>query len=249
MYIINKEPEVRSDLKKINKKIDPERVPKHIAFIMDGNGRWAKVRGLARKFGHKEGYRRMVKMVKHCADLGVSVVSYFAFSTENWNRPKDEVDEIFRIIRENMHADSEEFIKHGIRISVMGDITAFPGDLQDKLNEMVETTKGNTRCTLNLCANYGGRADITQAVNKAIKSGKQNISEQEFSKYLYGSDLPAPDFIVRTSGEMRISNFMLWQMAYSELYFIKTFWPDMNERLIEKCIIEYQQRDRRYGKV
>ena len=255
---------------KLNKKINPKKIPQHIAFIMDGNGRWAKRRGMVRNLGHRQGYKRMMMAIKHCANIGIKVVSIFAFSTENWNRPQEELDAIFALIRDNMHADSEEFVKNGIKVVTMGDLTRFPKDMQEKLADVVERTKHNTRCVFNLCANYGGRADIVRAVNKVIenrveadreKNAKNKlgsgsgvikiepVTEQEFATYLYGSNLPAPDLIVRTSGEMRVSNFMLYQMAYSEFLFIKPFWPDMSERLIDKCVIAFQKRKRRYGAI
>ena len=262
-------------------------LPHHIAFIMDGNGRWAQKRGLVRTIGHRYGYEKMLDVVKHCAHIGIKVITLFAFSTENWNRPKDEIDEIFHIIRTNMERDSDLFKTEGIRITTMGDVTAFPADLQQKLAEITANTKTNNRCTLNLCINYGGRADILRAVNNIIhkiahnentstslrgghsptkQSKKQKntsvstvnslsavcnytVDESEFARYLYNPDLPPPDLIVRTSGEQRISNFMLWQMAYSEFLFIKSFWPDMTTRLVDKCIANYQKRKRRFGKV
>jgi len=234
----------------MNKKVNREKIPKHIAFIMDGNGRWAKKRGQIRTFGHRFGYKRMMMAIRHCADIGIKVVSIYAFSTENWNRPQEELDVIFSLIRDNMHTDAEEFIKHDIKVVTMGDITRFPQDMQDKLRDVVERTKHNTRCTFNLCANYGGRADIINAVNKIIaKNPSEPVTEQTFSGYLYNPDLPPPDLTVRTSGDQRISNFMLWQMAYSEFLFIKTFWPDMNEKLIDKCVIAFQKRKRRFGKI
>lgn len=293
---------------KINKKINPSKIPAHVAFIMDGNGRWAKKRGLPRKAGHKVGYEKMVMAVKRCADIGIKYVSIYAFSTENWKRPQEEIDEIFRLIRDNMHRDTDEFMEYGIRVTTMGDIKRFPQDLQDKLDEVMEKTKNNNRCVLCLCINYGGRADIVNAVNtilaertlgstakekgkdilqttrdkgkeiittaktdktliqkakdtakiigesvvtntKTVIAKDEPITEDEFSKYLYGADMPNPDLIVRTSGEQRISNFMLWQMAYSEFLFIDPHWPDLNEKIIDKCIIEFQGRNRRFGKV
>ena len=229
------------------KKLDPQKFPRHIAFIMDGNGRWAKSRGLPRNFGHKVGYEKTKMAVEHCAELGIPVVSFYAFSTENWNRPQQEVDEIFRLIRESMDKDADRFMEQNLRVTTMGDLTKFPKDMQEKLLQVQEKTKNNTGTIFNLCVNYGGKADITQAVNKL--QGKSNITEQDIEKHLYGNDLPPPDLIVRTSGEQRISNFMLWQMAYSEFYFIKPHWPSMSKKLVNKCILEYQKRNRRYGKV
>jgi undecaprenyl diphosphate synthase len=229
-------------------KIDPAKIPAHVAFIMDGNGRWAKRRGMPRTFGHKVGYEKMKTVVKRCADHGIKVVSIFAFSTENWKRPQEELDEIFRLIRENMVKDAPLFNEWNVKIQTSGDVTKFPNDMQDKLNELLTETKNNTGCILNLCINYGGRADIVRAANLAI-AGKKPVTEADFSKLVYGAELPPLDFVVRTSGENRISNFMLWQMAYSELLFIKQFWPSMTPRLVDKCLVNFQKRKRRFGKV
>jgi len=235
---------------------------KHIAFIMDGNGRWARRRGLPRYFGHKVGYDKMKAVTKRCSELGLEVCSIYAFSTENWSRPQEEIDELFRLIRENMHKDTPLFMEWNIRVVTMGDVTRFPKDLQDKLAEIVETTKNNTGCVLNLCINYGGRADIIHAVNKIRETderflsgakgsyrGRADITEQEFDKLLYGADLPPPDLIVRTSGEQRVSNFMLWQMAYSEFLFIKPYWPQMTAKQVDKCVAAFKKRKRRFGKI
>ena len=185
---------------KVSKKINPEKVPGHIAFIMDGNGRWARRRGLPRHMGHKFGYEKMKTVVRRCVDLGIGVCSFYAFSTENWNRPQEEIDEIFRLIRENMHNDTGLFMEWNVRVATMGDVTRFPKDLQDKLAEVMDQTKNNTGCVMNLCINYGGRADIIHAIKK-IKDTSQ-ITEQDFDKLLYGADLPPPDLVVRTSGEI-----------------------------------------------
>lgn len=243
-------------MSKINRKINPMRIPQHVAFIMDGNGRWANRRGLPRSFGHRAGYKKTILAVKRCADLGIKVVSIYAFSTENWGRPKDEIDTIFGLIRDSMDKDSDEFMKHKIKVIASGDTTRFPQDLQDKLAEVIDRTKNNTRCTFNICANYGGRADILCAVNNIMANCRDNaspdqqlVTEQDIESNLYTANLPPLDLIVRTSGEQRISNFMLWQMAYSEFLFIKSHWPAINEKIIDKCIIEFQKRDRRFGKV
>jgi len=231
---------------KINKRIDPNRLPKHIAFIMDGNGRWALRHGLKfRWMGHQQGYVKMIEAVKRCTQIGIPFVSIYGFSTENWGRPKEELDEVFRIVRDNMKKDSDELLRLGIKLVFMGDETRFPKDLQDELHKCVEKTKNNTKCVCNLCISYGGRADIIQAVKK-IKDIKA-VTEESFSKLLESKDLPDPDFVVRTSGEQRLSNFMLWQMAYSELYFPKRLWPAIDAKFVDKCIIVYQKRNRRFG--
>jgi undecaprenyl diphosphate synthase len=231
---------------KISKKIDMSRLPKHVAFIMDGNRRWAEAKGLAKSLGHSAGYNSMLKAVKRCVDIGVGVISFFAWSSENWGREKSEVDDVMGLARQKADEDIKKIMEYGIRITTMGDTSRFPKDLQEKLKKVTEMSKNNTRGTLNLCIGYGGRADIVQAVNQIKDKG--NVTEESFEKYLYGADLPDIDFVVRTSGEQRISNFMLWKMAYSELYFPKIFWPTVDEKFIDKCIIEYQKRNRRYGK-
>lgn len=240
-----------SDIKKsksfkVSKHIDMTRLPKHIAFIMDGNRRWAVAKGLQRSLGHSAGYNSMMLAAQRCMDIGIKYVSVFAWSSENWGREKAEVDGVMDLAREKIEKDIHKITEHGVRITTMGDITRFPKDLQESLKKVVEMSKNNMRGVLNLCINYGGRADIVQAVNKVKTPGK--VTEKDFEKLLYGSDLPDIDFVVRTSGEQRISNFMLWKMAYSEMYFPKIFWPTVNEKFIDKCVIEYQKRKRRYGK-
>lgn len=231
---------------KINKRIDLTRLPTHIAFIMDGNRRWAKNKGLTRSVGHSAGYDSMLKAVKRCVELGIKYVSFFAWSSENWGREETEINDVMGLAREKAEKDIKQIVEHGVKVVAMGDVSRFPKDLQEKLAKIAEMSKNGKRCVLNLCINYGGRADIIQAINKIKTTG--NITEESFERYLYGADLPDIDFVVRTSGEQRISNFMLWKMAYSELYFPKLFWPAVNEKFIDKCIIEYQKRNRRYGK-
>jgi len=214
---------------------------------MDGNRRWAKQKRLAKIVGHRIGFDKVKTAVKHCAKLGIEAVSIYAFSTENWDRSKEEIDAIFSIVRDNMHSAKEEFIRDGIRVVTSGDLSRFPQDMQDVLVDVVMATKGNTRCTLNLCVNYGGRADIVRAANLAIAENKP-VTETDFAKHLYAADLPDLDFVVRTSGEQRISNFMLWHLSYAELYFPKLHWPAITPKFIDKCIKEFQRRNRRFGK-
>ena len=230
-------------------KINMDKLPRHIAFIMDGNGRWANRRGLPRKFGYKVGYDKMKTVVKRCSELGIEVCSFYAFSTENWNRPQEELDEIFRLIRENMEKDMPLFNEWNVRVMTMGDVTKFPQDLQDALSKVKEDTKNNTGCVMNLGVNYGGQAELTRAVNQIIESKVKSVTEKDIEQNLYTANLPRLDLLVRTSGEQRVSNFMLWQMAYSEFLFIKKFWPDMSGKTVDKCIVAFQKRKRRFGKI
>ena len=236
--------------KRKNKQIiDLSNMPKHIAFIADGNGRWAKKRGLPRSEGHRVGADAVEKVVDRCLDLGIGVVSFYLFSTENFNRPQTEVDYIFNLFRKLYEDKADEYKKKGIRFKLMGDITLFPEDMQEMLLKLEKDTKHLNKCICNFGLGYGSRREIVTAVNKIIENGVSKIDEQSFSKYLYTSELPDPDLIVRASGEQRLSNFMLWQAAYSEFYFPKTHWPDFNAKIIDECILEYQKRNRRFGKI
>ena len=249
----------RSAKIRVNKKIDYNRIPQHIAFIMDGNGRWAQKRGLLRLAGHKAGAQSMLKVVKRCLELGIKYVSFYAFSTENWKRPDGEVNGIFDEARKLIAQQKDEFVKNGVRVVTMGDTTKFPKDMQDSLKQIVDITRRNDRITLNIAINYGGRAEIINAVNRILSEKKiKSVDEQIFEEYLYtgikngdfeGKGITDPDLLVRTSGESRISNFMLYQIAYSELYFTKVFWPMVGEKFVDECVIEFQKRKRRYGAV
>lgn len=224
-------------------------LPTHIAFILDGNGRWAKRRGLNRVAGHKAGVIACKATLQNCFDMGIKVVSFYAFSTENWNRPKEEIDAIFSLVRDFIKTDLPEIYKYDAKIVVSGDYTKFPPDLIEALEECLEKTKNGKTFIFNLCINYGGRAEIVRAVNNIINSGVKNVDEQTFSNYIYTSNLPDPDFIIRTSGEQRISNFMLWQCAYSEFYFPKVYWPDFDKQELIKALNEYSKRNRRFGSI
>ena len=199
--------------------------------------------------GHQTGFNKVKSAVLHCADRGIKYISIFAFSTENWDREQSEIDAIFEIVRDGMHDAKSEFIRYNIRVVTSGDTTRFPKDLQESLANIIEKTSANTKCTLNICINYGGRAEIIRATNKILNSGVKNIGEEEFSRHLYTANLPDPDLVVRTSGENRISNFLLWQIAYAELVFIPEYWPSMNKKLLDNCLLEFQNRSRRFGKV
>ena len=224
-------------------------LPTHLAIILDGNGRWAKRRGLKRTAGHKAGVVALKATIKNCFDLGIKVVSFYAFSTENWNRPKEEIDTIFSLVRDFVKNDLEEIYNYDVKVVASGDYTKFPADLVEELEKCFEKTKNQKTFILNLCINYGGRAEIVRAVNNIMQSGKKSVNEDEFSKFLYTADLPDPDFIIRTSGEQRLSNYMLWQCAYSEFYFPKICWPDFDKSELIKALNEYGKRNRRFGKI
>lgn len=226
---------------KVNKKLN------HLAIIMDGNGRWAIKRGKPRLFGHKAGIESFKRVIKACGELGIKVLSVFAFSTENWTRPKEEVDGIMNLITEFCEQDLDSAITNGVKVVTMGDLSKLPQRLQDTLNNVIEKTKNNDKLILNIGINYGARAEILRAVNNIIKDGIKECDEQTFNKYLYTANLPDPDLIIRASGEKRLSNFMLYQCAYSEFYFPKVHWPDFNKKVIEKAIKVYQKRNRRFG--
>lgn len=232
---------------KISRKLDLKRLPRHMGIILDGNGRWATKRRLPRNIGHKAGCENLKRIVRHIYELGIKYTTFFMFSTENWKRPKQEVDGIFDIVREYLHESVDEFVEYGVKIVTMGDASKLPEDLYKKLMEVVKATSKCDKLVLNLAINYGGRDEILRAVNLAIADGEILNTVTDFQKYLYTSDIPDPDFIIRTSGEMRVSNFMLFQMAYTEWYFTKTLWPDFTEKELQKCLINFQNRKRRFG--
>ena len=222
------------------------KIPKHIGIILDGNGRWAKERGLKRTAGHLAGYKNLLKISKYILDKGTKYLSVFAFSTENFNRPQEEVDYLMDLFMKCFNQDRGYFNKENIRVVFSGRRDRLSSKVLDAMDKMEEETKNNTLGTLNICLNYGGRAEIVDAVNKIIADGKDSIDEEEFKNYLY-NDLPDIDFLIRTSGEVRISNFMLWQLSYAELYFPKCYFPDFNEAEYDNALIEYTKRDRRFG--
>lgn len=231
------------------KELNLNALPKHIAFIIDGNGRWAKKRGMPRSFGHKVGMQAVKKIVTDCYDLGIKVVSIFAFSTENWKRPKKEVDYLFNLFYEYLTKNKSLFLEKNIQFRVMGDYTKLPKNLSDEIENVINLTKNNSKFILNIGINYGGQDEILRAVNLAIKDGKELLTKEDFENYLFTKNLSNPDLIIRTSGEERLSNFMLWQCAYSELYFTKTYWPSFNKKQLEKALINYQKRNRKFGAI
>ena len=216
---------------------------------MDGNGRWAKKRGLKRTVGHKNGVVSLEKIVEHSRKLGIKIISFYAFSTENWNRPKDEVDYIFELMQQYLEQNKEKFVKNNIKINCVGDLTKLPQSLQEQIAQTQLLTQNCSGILVNICLNYGSRAEIIRAINQIISDGIKNVDEEIFRKYLQTQGIVDPDLIVRTSGEYRLSNFMLYQCAYSELYFPKIYWPDFKEKQLEKAIIEYQKRNRRFGSI
>lgn len=215
---------------------------------MDGNGRWAKKRLLPRKLGHREGVKAMKGVIKACSDLGVEAVSFYAFSTENWSRPKDEIDALFNLVKKFAEEEMRDYVKDNYVVRFMGDLTRLPSDVRDALKRITDSVGGNDGMTVNIGLNYGGRAEIAHAAAELIKAGEEP-TEENIAKHLYTAGLPDPEIIVRSSGEERLSNFMLYQAAYSELIFIDELWPDFDERTVNKIIDEYNRRERRFGKV
>ncbi|MBE6562138.1 MAG: di-trans,poly-cis-decaprenylcistransferase [Ruminococcaceae bacterium] len=220
----------------------------HIAFIMDGNGRWAKKRSLPREAGHPVGAKTFKKVVRYCGDIGINNITVYAFSTENWSRPKSEVDAIMSLlddyIKDAKSSDDENHIKYVF----LGDKAQLGEALANKCRELEELTKNN-KLLLNIALNYGGRAEIVYAVNKLIAEGRSEITEKDISDSIYTAHCPDPDLIVRTAGEVRTSNFLLWQSAYSEYYFTDVLWPDFDEREVDKAVIDFSKRKRRFGGV
>ncbi|AFM42436.1 Undecaprenyl pyrophosphate synthetase [Desulfosporosinus acidiphilus SJ4] len=230
-----------------------DRLPRHLAIIMDGNGRWAQKRALPRSMGHRAGVEALRKIVKTCSKLGIQILTVYAFSTENWSRPKDEVGILMKLLTEYLRKELEELHQNNVVIRAIGILKDLPMEAQHELKRAVERTKNNSGLVLNLALNYGGRAEIIDAVKKMsqdVLEGKQTIEEIDeklFSDKLFTGGLPDPDLLIRTSGEMRLSNFLLWQLAYTEFLVVEEFWPDFGENSLIEAIKVYQKRDRRYG--
>ena len=240
--------------RQLAESLDPERLPRHIAIIMDGNGRWARKRNLPRIAGHKAGVAPVRMTVETCSQMGVEALTLYAFSAENWKRPRTEVDMLWRLLRFYLRRELAELHRNGIRLQASGRIDALPVRVQDELAYVEEATAKNTRLRLNLAINYSGRAEIVDAVNAILQRarlegtlGSLEISEESLSRNLYSPDLPDPDLLIRTSGEMRISNFLLWEIAYAELFVTETYWPDFDRTQLLTAILDYQKRDRRFG--
>jgi undecaprenyl diphosphate synthase len=227
---------------------EEKHMPKHIAFIMDGNGRWAKSRLMPREYGHTVGAKKFREIAQHCADCGVENVTVYAFSTENWKRPKNEVDAIMRLFRDYIGEAERDFKKSDVRILFIGNRDVFDDTLKKEMDR-VEKLTADRKKTLCIAINYGGRGEIVDAVNTLIASGKTSITEDDITKSIYSGELPPPDMIVRTGGEIRLSNFLLWQSAYAELFFTDTLWPDLTTDEVDRLIETFNKRNRRYGGV
>jgi len=224
-------------------------LPNHVAIIMDGNGRWAEQRGLSRLEGHQAGAKNIRPIIKCLDQHHIKYVTLYGFSTENWNRPEDEVTGLLHLLEASIDEQARELQKRGIKLRHLGRLEEFPQGVQLALNRAVELTKNNTRMTLSLALNYGGRLEILDAVRHIITEGVpiQNIDEELFNSYLYTAGLPDVDLLIRTGGELRISNFLMWQAAYSEYYFTPVLWPDFDKKELEKALLTYSQRQRRFG--
>jgi len=226
-----------------------EHLPQHVAIIMDGNGRWAKQRGLPRLAGHKKGVNAAQKVVEIFNEYKVPHLTLYAFSTENWTRPKREIDGIFKILEERLEEGIKFAQENGIRIRHLGKPDGLPLRLQEKVKQALELTKNNSRMSVSLAFNYGGRDEIVEAARSLIIGciSPQDVNEKLFSQYLYTADIPDPDLVIRTGGEMRLSNFLIWQSAYAEIYFTPVLWPDFGRKEIDKSLVAYSQRQRRFG--
>lgn len=240
-------------VQKNNQPGDPlpeiERIPQHIAVIMDGNGRWAKARGLPRTEGHRQGTENLRRFLEACVEFGIEILTIYAFSTENWKRPPAEVAMLMRILETVIDRELKQLNENGVQIRHIGQQQGIAPRLQRKIQQACQMTENNTRLILNVAFNYGGRDEIVQAVRRIIEDGiaAEDVTEDLLGRYLYTSGLPDPDLIIRTSGELRVSNFLIWQGAYSEYYATSTYWPDFDKTELHKALVAYSQRKRRFG--
>jgi len=245
---------LKSDLfAKIN--IDPVKLPVHVAIIMDGNGRWAKKRLMNRIMGHEKGAETVRTVITSCREFEIKILTLYAFSTENWSRPQKEVNALMKLLEKFIQSEKDELHNKNIKLNVIGQKERLPEEVREELDSAIERTKDNNKMTLNLALSYGAREEITRAVRKIAYEAEQgkvsleDIDEAMISRYLYTADRPDPDLLIRTGGEMRVSNFLLWQIAYSELFISKTLWPDFTRNEFIDILQDYQKRDRRFGKV
>jgi undecaprenyl diphosphate synthase len=236
-------------------QIDINRLPEHIAIIMDGNGRWAKNQGKFRVFGHESGVLSVKDIVEGCVDIGIKYLTVYAFSTENWNRPVDEVNALMELLISTINQEAETLNKNNVRLNAIGDLKSLPQKCIDDLANVMEITKKNSRCTLTLALSYSAKWEIVAAAQKLVKLAEEKkltaeqVNEELFAAQLTTTNIPDPELMIRTSGEHRISNFLLWQMAYTELYFTETLWPDFRREHLFEAIVDYQKRERRFGKI
>ncbi|KQT21963.1 UDP pyrophosphate synthase [Chryseobacterium sp. Leaf404] len=237
----------------IKDKIDPEKLPQHVAIIMDGNGRWAKSRGEERTFGHKNAIDAVRNAINACNEVHIPYLTLYTFSSENWNRPQEEVSTLMNLLTETLLLEAEEIFTKGLRLHVIGNVDKLSALVRDQLMHVIDLTKDNTKGNLILAISYGSQEEILNAVKKIgndVKDGKidvEDINEQLFENYLYTKNFPPVDLLIRTSGEVRISNFLLWQIAYAELQFLDILWPDFSKDVFFQCIVNYQNKERRYG--
>jgi len=235
------------------KTIDFEKLPRHVAIILDGNGRWAEKRGLPRSAGHREGAKAVKRIIEYAYDLGIRYLTFFAFSSENWSRPKEEVDELMKLYLEYLKNAENESNDKNVRVKIIGSRQGLSRELVEQIEKVEKNTADKDRMTLLIALNYGGRQDILQAVKKIVDNvqngllDKDRITEKDIQKRLYTEDIPDPDLMIRTSGEMRISNFLIWQCSYTEFYFTDVLWPDFREKHFRDALLEYQRRNRRFG--
>ena len=222
-------------------------MPAHIAIIMDGNGRWAAAKGIARIFGHKKGAQRVREITEYCSQIGIKALTLYAFSTENWSRPKTEISGLMTILKAYLKNELKTFNANNIRFNVIGNIARLSQDVQDVINKTIDCTSKNSGLILTLALNYGGRDELVRAYNSLFSRGVKKVDEAKLSAALDTAKIADPDLVIRTSGEMRVSNFLLWQCAYSEFYFTKTLWPDFTHHALDQAISDYQKRHRKYG--
>jgi undecaprenyl diphosphate synthase len=238
----------------LKESINKDNLPKHLAIIMDGNGRWAKQKGLLRTLGHESGTKSVKRIVETCSKLGIENLTLYAFSTENWNRPKLEVDTLMKLLVSSLRKETKTFQENNIRLNAIGNLTKLPNSILKELNEVIDKTKDNSTMTLTLALSYGSREELLNVVKNISDKVKNNIisieaiDESIINQHLYTHNLPDVDLLIRTSGEHRISNFLLWQIAYAELFFTDVLWPDFTEEHLYEAIISYQKRERRFGK-
>jgi len=239
----------------VKEKLNFDNLPKHVAIIMDGNGRWAKSQNKERTFGHKNAIKAVREAISACNEVGIPYLTLYTFSTENWNRPTEEVDTLMNLLSSTLLQEAKEIFSKGIRIRAIGDLEALPEDVRNQLYNIMELTKNNTKGNLTLALSYGSQKEILNAVKelcKKVKNGdfdENNIDEHLFEQHLYTKEIPPVDLLIRTSGEVRVSNFLLWQIAYAEMQFIDVLWPDFTKETFFQCILDYQTKERRFGKI